>query len=123
MKKSERKPNDDAGSSRFAIRNFSDQDDYVAVTLVAQVIKKGRDKKNKTGFRRMTFGDPPVVVVESVTNRLSDTFFVWDAEEHTDEELAAKEEAQFLKKQQLHAVRVARLAREAAEREATVGGN
>ena len=85
MKKSERKPNDDTGSSRFAIRNFSDQDDHIAVALLAQVIKNGRVKKNKTGFKRMTFGDPPVVVVEPVTNRLSDTFFVWDVEEYTDE--------------------------------------
>ena len=114
MKKSEKKPNDDADSTRIVIRNFSEQEDWAVVALVAQVIKKGRVKRNETAYKKMSFGEPPVVVIEPKLNISSDTFFAWDVEQWTDEEKAIVAAKYLEEKNKKYAIRDARLAREAA---------
>jgi transketolase len=63
---------------RIIIRNYSVQDDAIAVAMVATVIAKGRNCKNLTEYKPKIFGEDDCAVVKHQLNLLSDTFYVWD---------------------------------------------
>lgn len=63
---------------RIIIRNYSEQDDCVAVAMVANVIAKGRNKKNLTTYKPAVFGEDDCAIVKHKLNISGDTFFVYD---------------------------------------------